>query len=125
MTIFSQPKYSVLYSFLRIELLYILFLDGFNNVISFSLKLNFENITGLYQNDTLVIDDDIIQDAFLSFNVKIYCCFENAKCGSVLANGSKTESSDWRLVIDTNGDIDFITYQVCVFVYSSDDCTIV
>jgi hypothetical protein len=85
---------------------------GFNNIISFSLKLNIENITGFYQNNTLVVDDDIVQNAFVSYNVKLYCCFHNTGCGTVLVNGSRSSSSDWRLVIDTNGDIDFSTYEV-------------
>lgn len=91
------------------------FVAGFNNIISFSLKLNIENITGFYQNDTLVVDDDIIQDSFVSYNVKLYCCFTNTKCGTILANGSRSDSSEWRLVIDTNGDVDFSTYQVRMF----------
>lgn len=102
------------YSFLlsSVSVCHQLFAAGFNNIISFSLKLDTKNITGFFINDTMITDDEIVQDAFVSYNVKVYCCYMNSGCGSVLVNGSKSDASDWRLVIDTNGDIDFSTYEV-------------
>lgn len=57
--------------------------QDFKNVISVSVKAKLSNTSSIYYNGSYIDDDEILNGLTFEYDLDLYCCYTDTKCGSL------------------------------------------